>query len=122
MLVTRYHGVWIIAPASNETPVIADVRFTAGAEMDRGDSGTAGNGQSAPRPQTEQSPGLFGSGQAERITRPKCERLLLRGMRWCGCTAAPVYAGAPRKHLRPVLDERRRDAVISVRRGMIPGG
>jgi hypothetical protein len=25
MLVTRYHGVWIIVPAFNEEPVIADV-------------------------------------------------------------------------------------------------
>jgi hypothetical protein len=25
MLVTRYHGVWIIVPAFNEEPVVADV-------------------------------------------------------------------------------------------------
>ena len=28
MLVTRYHGVWIIVPAFTETPVIADVIVT----------------------------------------------------------------------------------------------
>ena len=63
----------------SRTPELSDsVRFNAGAGMDCGDSGTAGIGPSAPRPQASRPLGLFRSGEPSPLN----------------FGSSPLYAGA----------------------------